>query len=454
MMKLPIMRISQFIWLLLEFATDKQMGVRVFRHLPTEIAFQENSMIQKKEPKRCCMIVYAIYPLGETRVQREAEVLMKNGYEVDVICLRLPNDLPIDLYKGVRIFREKYRFPFLDPTKAGLKARFLNYIRFFFSAAYRVAQLHAENRYDVIQVHNLPDFLVFCAFIPKLQGVPIILDLHDLMPEFFAGRFKSRMPLLARFITWQERLSCQFANHVITVSEHWRQALIKRGVPEHKCSTVMNVADDTIFFPCDKKDHDQNRADQFRLIYHGSIHERYGLDQAVMAVDQVRKDIPNIHLTLIGHGEFLPRIVEMVEERGLDQYVTIEGLRLAEELPDIIRSCDLGIVPYQNDVFTDGLLPTKLMEYAALGLPALASRTTAIQGYFSNTNTEFFEPGNVDDIVRGIRYLYANPLRLAELARGCQKFNQRYNWSKVGADYVTLVEQVRQKNGLYHRKYA
>ncbi len=397
------------------------------------------------------MIVYATYPLAETRVQREAEVLLKNGYEVDVICLRLPGDLPVDSYNGVRIFREKYRFPFFSSKEGGLGKKFFNYLRFFFSAGIKVARLNSEHRYDVIQVHNLPDFLVFCALIPRLQGVPVILDLHDLMPEFFAGRFKARMPFMARLIKWQERISCKFADPVITVSEHWRQALIKRRVPAQKCSVVMNVADDAIFYPGSGKNGHNGKSDQFRLIYHGSIHERYGLALAVEAVDQVRKEIPNIHLTLVGHGDFLPNIAKLVEDRGLNEFVTIDSLHLAEELPGIIQSCDLGVVPYENDVFTDGLLPTKLMEYAALGMPAIASRTTAIQAYFSDTNTEFFEPGNVDELAQTIRYLHNDPMRMAELSRGSQKFNERYNWSKVGAEYIELVERVRRRNGFFHR---
>lgn len=408
-------------------------------------------MAEKWNSKRYCMIVYATYPLGETRVQREAEVLLRHGYDVDVICLRLPDDSPVDQYNGVKIYREKYRFPVLGAKKEGLRGRFFNYLRFFFSAAARVTQLHIKNKYDVIHVHNLPDFLVFCTFIPKLMGVPVILDLHDLMPEFFAGRFKARMPLLGWLIKWQERQACKFADHVITVSNHWRQSLIKRGVPEQKCSVVMNVADDNIFHPCEEEELRPRQGNQFRLIYHGSIHARYGLDTAVEAVDLVRKDIPNIHLTLIGHGEFLPRIVQMVEERGLSQHVTIEDLHLVEELPGIIRSYDLGIVPYRDDVFTDGLLPTKLMEYAALGVPAISSRTTAIQAYFSDTMTEFFEPGNADDLACRIRFLHDNPDRLRELSLGSQKFNQRYNWTKVSADYLALVDKVQRGNGHLHR---
>jgi glycosyltransferase involved in cell wall biosynthesis len=178
------------------------------------------------------------------------------------------------------------------------------------------------------------------------------------------------------------------------------------------------------------------------LIYHGSIVHRYGLDLALRAIDQVRQDIPNIHLTIVGGGHYKPTLIQMIQELGLSRHVTVDKLHIVEELPGIIRTADLGVVPYRNDVFTDGLLPTKLMEYAALGLPAIAARTTAIEAYFKDTMVGFFEPGDVDDLVRCIRVLYKNPERLAELAQGCQKFNQRYNWSKIGAEYAALVEHL------------
>lgn len=408
----------------------------------------------KQNTKRCCMIVYATYPLGETRVQREAETLLRCGYEVDVIGIRLPDDLPVDTYKGVRIYREKYRVPVLGAKKAGLRGKFFNYLRFFLAAAWRVSLLHLRKSYDVIQVHNLPDFLVFSAWLPKRMGARVILDLHDLMPEFFAGRFQSKYSLVGRLIRWQERKACAFADHVITVSEHWRQALIQRGVPEQKCSVIMNVADDQVFRQNGIGRAVQRAPDQFRLIYHGSIHDRYGLDTAVEAIDALREKIPNIQMTLIGNGGFLPHVKQMVADRGLSKHIKIEGLRLAEELPEIISSHDLGVVPYLNDVFTDGLLPTKLMEYAALGLPAVASRTTAIEAYFSDTMTEFFEPGNAKDLAQRILYLYNHSDRMVELSKGCQKFNERYNWKKVSAQYFALVESVRQGNGHHLNQYT
>lgn len=394
-----------------------------------------------KNEKKHCMIVFATYPLGETRVQREAEALINAGYEVDVICCRTAGSLTVDQYKGVTIYREKYKF-LLNFWKPGsLGEKLYQYLIFFISAAHRLNILHFQKQYDSIQVHNLPDFLVFSAFIPKLLHVPIILDLHDLMPEFFASRFRSRQSLLFRLVLFQERLSCRFADHVITVSEHWRQSLIQRGVLEEKCSVVMNVADDSIFQYSDSFLLPREDQKSFRLIYHGAMVERYGLDLILRAINLIKHEIPGIHLTLIGYGDFLPQMKSLVKNLDLDQNVTFVDSILAEELPQAIKSCHVGVVPYRNDVFTDGLLPTKLLEYAALGMPAIASRTTTIDSYFSDANVEFCEPENVEDLARCIRLLYHDSDRLTELAKRSQNFNQRYNWKNTSQMYVNQVKQ-------------
>ena len=100
------------------------------------------------------------------------------------------------------------------------------------------------------------------------------------------------------------------------------------------------------------------------------------------------------------------------------------------------------MVPYRGDVFTDGILPTKLMEYTALGLPTIVSRTRAIEAYFDGTMVEFFTPGDVEGLVAAIRRLANDRQRFQELVRQSDKFNHRYNWSKLGADYAALVQQL------------
>lgn len=387
-----------------------------------------------------CMVVHAYYPLGETRVEREAQVLVQAGYQVDVICLRDDGERPVETIDGINI----YRLPVQRSKRKGAAIQLLEYLSFFLLVFFKLSVLHWRQRYNVVQVHNLPDFLIFAGLIPKLTGAKLILDLHDLMPEFYASRFETDLTSRpVRLIIWQEQLSCRFADHVITVSEHWRQTLIQRGVAADKCSVVMNVADDRIFHWSADHAKPAGANGRFRLIYHGSIVYRYGLDLAILAIDQVKNDIPNIELVILGKGNYVDTLNQMVQELHLEQQVVIHNeLRPTEELPEIINTADLGIVPYRNDTFTSGLLPTKLMEYAALGLPTVAARTTAIERYFNHTMVALFEPDDVNSLAQCLRELYASPERLAALVQGSKIFNERYCWLKIGAEYRELVKSL------------
>jgi len=103
------------------------------------------------------MIVFALYPYAETRVQREAEALVKHGYEVDVICPTRPGFAPVDKHNGVNIYRVAKTWR----RKGNLFNQLLDYLAFFFLAFLKVARLHIRRNYDVVQTLNVPDFLVF-----------------------------------------------------------------------------------------------------------------------------------------------------------------------------------------------------------------------------------------------------------------------------------------------------
>jgi glycosyltransferase involved in cell wall biosynthesis len=381
------------------------------------------------------MVVQGQYPLSETRVQRQAEQLVARGYEVDVICSRKHGEPARARYRGVEI----HRLP-VPLNRAGLAGQFLGYAAFLALASVRLAMLHLGRRYRTVQIHNLPDFLVFCAMVPKLLRVPVVLDLHDLMPEFFAGRFGDRRRMLARLIRVQERLACRFADHVITVSEHWRETLIARGVPAGKCSVVMNVADERIFAA---RPRGPRANGAFRLLYHGTLHQRYGLDLAIQAVSLLRDEIPELRLEILGRGPHAPALAALRDQLGLDRQVALFDRFLpATDLPPIIVRADLAVVPYRNDPFTDELLPTKLMEYAALRVPCVAARTTAIAAYFRDTMVEFFTPGDAADLARCIQELHLDRARLAELARRSPNFTARFSWTEMGPRYADLLEHL------------
>ena len=387
------------------------------------------------------MVVFAHYPASETRVHREAEALLNRGYEVDIICLRefgMRPEAAFEIVDRARVYR-------LPVSRfyggVGYFRQFVEYMAFFLLVMLTLTWLHLRRRYATIQVHNLPDFLVFAAWFPKLLGATLILDLHDLMPEFFAARSgRSIKSWLVRLVIWQELLSCRFADQVITVTQLWRQTLIRRGLPQSKVSVVMNVPDDLVFR---RNGRPTSRGDStFRLFYHGALAKHNGVDLILGAVARLQNECPNLHLCIhsgvTGHQK--DELVALANRLGITDRVDFSGELLAvSELPKLIGTADVGLVPYRNDVFADGILPTKLMEYVALGLPVIAARTSAIATYFDDTMVQFFQPGDVEDLTRSIRNLYHDRERLRELARNAEHFNRQHNWTTEGASYVALL---------------
>jgi glycosyltransferase involved in cell wall biosynthesis len=386
------------------------------------------------------MVVHAHYPLGEPRVERQALALIAHGYDVDVICLRSREESARDSQDGVYI----HRLPVQRHKKSGALVQFLEYLAFFSLAFVQLTTLHFRRRYCVVQVHNLPDFLVFAALVPKLSGARIILDLHDLMPEFFIARFGAQPNSWPeQMVRWQERISCRFADHIVTVTEPWRQTLIERGLAPEKVSVLMNVADSQVFYRIGTPRHRARDDSHLDLIYHGNLTQRYGVDLIIQAVDMVRRQIPQVHLTIHGRGEFLETLVELAEALDLGRHVRFStGYVRMAELSQFLRKADVGIVPYRRDTFTDGILPTKLMEYVALGLPVIAARTPTIAAYFDETMVEFFEPDDPSDLASCILALHEDRERLAQLAENGQKFTNRHNWTEIRSAYVSLVDRL------------
>ena len=160
---------------------------------------------------RICMVAYTDYHV-DTRVRREAEALVKRGDSVDMVCLNDEHRPASQIDNGVRLFEisiGRYR-------GADIKKYLISYIWFFLTATYKLTVLQIRNRYQIVQVHTMPDFMVFVAIVPKLFGAKVILDVHDLMPELYQSKFKlsSRHPVI-RFITWIERCSIRFADRAI-----------------------------------------------------------------------------------------------------------------------------------------------------------------------------------------------------------------------------------------------
>src|SRR5680860_440500 len=110
----------------------------------------------------------------------------------------------------------------------GFAGHMAEYVAFTAMVAWRLAREHRRRSYDLVQVAT----------------VPVLLDLHEDMPEFFRDRFAApALRPLMPIVTAVTRASAAVVDELITVHEPLRQLSIARGVPPEKINVVMNSAD-------------------------------------------------------------------------------------------------------------------------------------------------------------------------------------------------------------------
>jgi glycosyltransferase involved in cell wall biosynthesis len=384
------------------------------------------------------MVAYTVYPT-DTRVRREAEALAARGDKVTVISLASSNGKSIPNLNGVRwlpLSQKRYR-----GSQAG--AYLSSYLAFFCRAALRLAVLHLKQPFHIIQVHTLPDFMVFTALVPKLSGARVILDVHDLMPELYRSKFglDEQHPLI-RLITWIERASIGFADRAIAVHKVQREVLVRHGNPPGKFIELLNLPDPALFSR-NTSSPVRRREAGLRLIYHGTISNRHGLQVLLKAMAILASELQGLELHMIGDGDAVPALLHLRTELGLSRNVRFSpGFIPPEEIVPLLLAADAGVVPTIVDAFTRFMLPVKLLEYVALGLPVICSRTRTVEAYFDDGMVCFFRPGDPYDLAQVIRDLYWNPDRRAEICSQAERFNRDYRWDQHKSSYFRLVDEL------------
>ena len=187
-------------------------------------------------PRPVLMIVHSYYE-EDPRVRREAESLVASGRPVVVLALRRDGSSATSQVAGVDV----HHLGVQRHQGAGLGVYLREYLSFLVRSLWRGVGLHRRHRFALVQVHSLPDFLVFAALPLKLAGTPVLLDLHEAMPEFFRSRFPGASnPIAHRLLRLQERLSIGLSTKTITVNPAMRERLIGLGVAPDKVGVVVN----------------------------------------------------------------------------------------------------------------------------------------------------------------------------------------------------------------------
>jgi glycosyltransferase involved in cell wall biosynthesis len=380
------------------------------------------------------MVSYSFYR-SDTRVQQYARALVERGDEVDVLSLIREGAATEEIFDGVKVLGIQAR----RRDERGPLSYLYRIVRFLIRSSIVLTRRHRTRPYDLIHVHSVPDFMVFSALIPKLSGARVILDIHDILPELYASKFKvSQSSTVFRVLKFLERRSIAFAHHVIIANHLWYERLISRSVQREKCTPICNYPDLRYFFP-----HARTRRDgKFIMMYPGTLNWHQGLDVAVKAFAKVADQAPHAEFHIYGEGPTKSMLAELAQSLGLNGRIHLYDPKPLHDIAQVMSQADLAVVPKRAESFGNEAVSTKVLEFMALGIPVLQSRTKVGTYYDTDSRVMFFASENVDDLAKCMLLLIRDQQLRERLVAQASKYVRENNWAVKKHVYLDLVDSL------------
>lgn len=395
--------------------------------------------IKHPVPRPVAMLTHSYYE-EDPRVRREAEAIVAAGRPVDVYALRRPDDRSTEVLDGVTV----HRLGVQRHQGAGLGTYLREYLAFLLLAGVALTRAQRRRQYGLVQVHTLPDFLVFAALPLRLVGVPVVLDLHEAMPEFFRSRFRGRVGRIGHaLLRLQERASTGFANAVLTVNDALGDRLIELGLPASKVMVVPNAPSLARFDPERHPARSFMADGTLRLVYAGALSPIYEVDVVLAALARLAKERPDLPVCLDLYGRDFAEVplADQALGLGIADRVTFHGRIPIEAVPAAIARADVGLAPTRRSEFTDFSLSTKAYEYAAMGRSVVASRLPMVERIFGE-DVVTYEPGDAGDLAAALLRLVDEPsVREARVIRALARV-QVLGWERESRSYLALIERL------------
>jgi glycosyltransferase involved in cell wall biosynthesis len=388
------------------------------------------------------MLAYSFYET-DARIKQYARALVERGDSVDIIALRQPGQPTHSVLNGVNVFRIQAR----KINERGPLSYLFRIMRFLLVAAVFIARRQLSQKYQLIHVHSVPDFLVFAAILPKLLGTPVVLDIHDVLPEFYASKFHvAHGSFVFRCLALVERLSIAFADHAIVANHLWCERVAQRcGMPQ-KCSPIRNYPARGLFNP-----NIRTRSNgKFLMTYPGSLNWHQGVDVAIAAFAKIKDQMPDAEFHVYGEGPAKESLIRLADSLGLSQRVIFHGLLPTEQIVQVMADTDLAIEPKRaGSQFGNEALSMKIFEFMAVGVPLVVSRTRIHQYYYTDELVKYYDGDDDAALAENIVRLRNSPELRQRQITNALKYVEEHSWDVEKYQYLGIVDSLVAKEPVF-----
>lgn len=310
-----------------------------------------------------------------------------------------------------------------------------------------LAALRFGGRYQAVLAPSPPLTIGLQAMLlARLRGVPLIYNVQEIFPDAAVTLGLIRGRLLIRFLEAMERFVYRGSRYVVVISDRFRDALLRKGVPAAKLRVIPNFVDTEFISPRPQENEFSRQhglAGKFVILYSGNVGMTQDFDLLLRAAGQL-SDLGDVVVVIVGDGSRLHAVQTEVAARGLHN-VRLLPYQPGGLVPDIYATSSICVVPMIARTAYE-TFPSKIYTIMSAGRTAMV--TCESDSELSDVVTKAgcgiaVAPGDVDAFVAGVRRLHADRDALAAYGRAGRDYVVRnHSAEAIASRYDELLRQV------------
>ncbi|WP_375240579.1 glycosyltransferase family 4 protein [Polaribacter sp.] len=390
------------------------------------------------------MILDASFP-PDPRVENEAISLVNDGHEVFLFCLNYGDQKPSEVINGIKVKR-------FTSNKLEYKLSALAYTipLYSFLMKKKISKFITENHIEAIHIHDMR--IAEAVFKSnKNNKLPVVLDLHDNMPEVMKlyphlQKFPGKYIISPKKWKIKEEEFIAKADKVISVSPEFLETLAQR-LPKQKDKLVLvpNTIRKSFFENFTVKETILEKyKNNFVILYLGDTHLRRGLQTTITAVNELKKSIPEIKLVIVGRNTTDAILKKQVKDLNIQKFVDFEGWQDVSLFQSYILASAVCISPLHRNLQHDVAYANKIFQYMSFAKPLLVSNAIAQKKLVEKVNAGLVhEQKNSEDFTAKIQILYKDASLRNNLGENGKNFIiNEFCWEETSKKLLNLYNNL------------
>ena len=352
-----------------------------------------------------------------TMIKFIGEYLASRGVRVSVIGEYTQSGESIE--NGVHI----YRYPLTQKPLVTFK-RYMRLNQW-------IRKLHRSHKIDFVETPELGLFL-----IRKVKGIKYVIRMHGGHHYFSLAENRKK----ERSKSLMEKFSFSKADLVVAVSSYLRDKTLELLKLQREVTIINNPIDISQFEIADSS-YIVNK----RIVFVGSIVEKKGIRQLIMAMPEIRRKHPTAHLIVVGRNAnfpgtnqpYFPYLQKFLPANHED-FITFTGGVPHDEVPKYIATAEVCVYPSHMEG-----LPLAWLEALGMGKPFVGGKTGPGPEVVKDGETGLLaDPYSPEDIAQKVITLFDNPSFAKHLGENAYAdVQQRFSIEVLGEQNLRFFEK-------------